>query len=138
MREEAEKKLSAALSSLDVKKEDRGVVITLSGSVLFATGKYHLLPAAQQKLDEVAKALLAQGFKEIIVEGHSDSRGSADSNQALSLNRARAVREYLVGNGITATQITARGMGETRPVASNNTPDGRANNRRVELIVIPK
>jgi len=139
---DAEKKLSAALKSLEeiakVKEESRGVVITLSGSVLFATGKYTLLPIAKDRLNEVAKAVKDQGYKSIIVEGHTDSRGSASANQALSLNRAQEVRSHLISQGIESSKITAVGKGEEVPIASNNTDDGRANNRRVEIVVTPE
>lgn len=142
MRQSVEKKLTAAISSLDqigkVKEENRGVVITLSGSVLFATGKYELLPIAKEKLNDVAKALQDQGFKEIIVEGHTDSRGAETTNQELSLNRAQSVRTHLVSQGIDTAKISARGMGEASPVAPNTTTEGRANNRRVELVVVPE
>ena len=138
----AEKQLAAALASLQkiasVKEEKRGVVITLSGAVLFATGKYELLPIARTNLDQVAKAIGDQGYKKIIVEGHTDSRGSAQMNETLSLKRAESVRTYLVSRGIDSSKITAVGIGEVRPVAPNSTAEGRANNRRVELIVTPE
>ena len=142
-RMEAEKKAAAALASLEeiakVKEESRGIVITLSGAVLFATGKYELLPIAQQKLDDVAKALKDQGEDAtIVVEGHTDSRGSSDKNRELSLLRAQGVRNYLISRGIKQENIKAVGLGEERPVSSNDTPEGRANNRRVEIVVNPK
>ena len=121
-----------------VEEEKRGVVITLSGAVLFATGKYELLPIARTNLDQVAKAIGDQGYKKIIVEGHTDSRGSAQMNETLSLKRAESVRTYLVSRGIDSSKITAVGIGEVRPVAPNSTAEGRANNRRVELIVTPE
>jgi outer membrane protein OmpA-like peptidoglycan-associated protein len=140
-RAEAEKRASAAMASLaeiaKVKEESRGIVITLSGSVLFATGKSELLPIAQEKLDDVAKALKDQGFKSILVEGHTDSRGSAADNDKLSLKRAEAVRDLLVARGIPATKIRAQGLGSSRSVADNATVEGRANNRRVEIVVEP-
>ena len=140
-RAEAEKKAAAAMASLaeiaKVKEESRGIVITLSGAVLFATGQSALLPIARQKLDEVAKALTDQGFKKIVVEGHTDSRGSADKNQVLSLQRAESVRAYLVSKGIPSDKISATGLGSSRSVDSNDTAEGRANNRRVELVVEP-
>ena len=138
---EAEKRAAAALASLNeiakVKEESGRVVITLSGAVLFATGKYDLLPIARQKLDEVAKALLEQSFKTITVEGHTDSRGSPSKNQTLSQDRAESVRSYLISRGLPADKTKAIGHGASRPVADNNTADGRANNRRVEIIVEP-
>jgi outer membrane protein OmpA-like peptidoglycan-associated protein len=138
---EAEKKLAAAMASLQeiakVKEEARGVVITLSGSVLFATGKSTLLPIAQQKLSEVAKAIKDQGFKSLLVEGHTDAQGSADKNMVLSQARADAVRMHLISQGVPSDKIRAMGIGSTRPVADNNTAEGRANNRRVEIVVEP-
>jgi outer membrane protein OmpA-like peptidoglycan-associated protein len=141
-RMDTEKRLSAAMASLSevakIKEEKRGVVITMSGEVLFASGKYELLPIAQNKLTDVAKALKDQGFKHILVEGHTDSRGSASNNETLSQHRADAVRSYLVSQGIPSDKITAQGIGEARPIAPNTTAEGRANNRRVELVVTPE
>jgi outer membrane protein OmpA-like peptidoglycan-associated protein len=140
-RAEAEKKAAAAMASLQeiakVKEESRGMVITLSGSVLFATGKYELLPIARQKLDEVAKALKDQGYKSILVEGHTDSIGKASDNDTLSLKRAESVRTHLVSQGIPSDKIRATGLGSSRSVADNGTAEGRANNRRVEIVVEP-
>jgi outer membrane protein OmpA-like peptidoglycan-associated protein len=140
-RAEADKRAAAAMASLQevakVKEEARGMVITLSGSVLFATGKYDLLPIAREKLDEVAKAINDQGYKSILVEGHTDAVGKISDNETLSLKRAESVRTYLVSRGIPSDKIRATGLGPSRPVAENSTPDGRANNRRVELVVEP-
>ena len=141
-RAEAERKAAAAMSSLaeiaKVKEESRGVVITLSGSVLFATGKSDLLPIAQDKLNQVAKALTDQGFKAIVVQGYTDSVGSAADNDALSLRRAQSVRDYLVKRGVPSEKATAEGKGASNPVADNKTADGRAENRRVEIVVTPE
>ena len=138
-RKSAEARLTAAVASLkemaQVKEEARGVVITLSGAVLFSTGKHQLLPIAKEKLDDVADALSAQGYKKLVVEGHTDSQGSENANADLSLKRAEAVREHLIGHGIDKAKIEAKGLGESRPVVSNDTPEGRANNRRVEIVV---
>lgn len=140
-RAEAERKAAAALASLaeiaKVKEESRGVVITLSGSVLFATGKSDLLPIAQDKLNQVAKALNDQGFKGIVVQGYTDSVGSAADNDRLSLRRAQSVRDYLVTRGVPSEKATAEGKGASNPVADNKTADGRAENRRVEIVVTP-
>jgi len=121
-----------------VKEEARGVVITLSGSVLFATGKYELLAIAMNKLDEVAKALNDQGYKSIVVEGHTDAMGGDAQNTELSQRRADSVRAHLVTRGITSAKISSVGLGESRPIADNNSPEGRANNRRVEIVVQPE
>jgi outer membrane protein OmpA-like peptidoglycan-associated protein len=139
-RAKAEQTAAAALASLakiaQVKEEARGVVITLDGSVLFVTGKAELLPIARTKLDEVAKALKdMDDDKSAQVEGYTDSRGADDANQKLSQARADAVREHLVGQGVKPDKIRAVGKGEMNPVASNESPEGRANNRRVEIVI---
>jgi outer membrane protein OmpA-like peptidoglycan-associated protein len=138
---EAEKRARQALDDLAkiaaIKEEQRGMVITLSGAVLFTSGKWELLPAAQIKLNEVAEALKAQSGRDIVVEGHTDSQGTPASNLELSKKRADSVREYLVGRGIETGRIRSEGLGQTRPIADNSNPEGRANNRRVEIVVQP-
>ena len=136
----AEGKLAGAMKDLAavaaVKEETRGLVITLSGSVLFASNKYALLNTAMTKLDQVAEALKAQDAdKRIVVEGHTDNRGSDRINQPLSLNRATAVRDYLVGRGVASEKISAVGMGSGKPITDNKTSENRADNRRVEIVV---
>lgn len=126
----------AALAKLAaVKEEARGLVITLSGSVLFASNKSALLPAAQNRLNQVAEALMATKERKLTVEGHTDSQGSSSSNQVLSQQRADAVRSYLISRGYPSDLIQAQGIGEDRPVADNASAEGRANNRRVEIVV---
>jgi outer membrane protein OmpA-like peptidoglycan-associated protein len=141
-REEAEKRAAQAMADLakfaTVKQEARGMVITLSGSVLFASAKSELLPAAQLKLNEVADALIKEDpLSKIVVEGHTDSQGGESYNQDLSQRRGQAVRDYLVSRGIASDRITAQGFGPSRSVADNKSPEGRANNRRVEIVVQP-
>lgn len=114
------------------------MVITLSGSVLFASAKSDLLPAAQLKLNEVANALIKEDpLSKIVVEGHTDSQGGVPYNQDLSQRRAQAVRDYLVSRGIASDRVTSQGFGSSRSIADNNSAEGRANNRRVEIVVQP-
>lgn len=139
-RKAADARAARAMESLakiaQVKDEARGMVITLSGAVLFVTGKSELLPSAQDQLGQVAKALQDQGeIKPIVVEGYTDSVGSDTANMKLSQARAEAVRAFLVSKGLPSDKLSATGRGKSNPVASNDTPDGRANNRRVEIIV---
>ena len=141
-RQEAERRAQQAAADLariaSVKQETRGMVITLSGSVLFASGKSELLPAAQARLTEVANALAQQSpDASIVVEGHTDSQGSQDFNLELSAKRAQAVRDYLASHGVAPDRIRAEGVGFARPIADNKTAEGRANNRRVEIVVQP-
>jgi outer membrane protein OmpA-like peptidoglycan-associated protein len=134
---EALQKLAAA-AALSVKEEPRGTVIVLPGSVLFASGEYKLTAEAQQKLGMIADTLRPQAqTHEILVEGHTDSKGTPSSNQLLSENRARAVMEFLISRGIPSTAITSVGIGQVRPISDNASAEGRANNRRVEIIIKP-
>lgn len=142
-RVDAEKRAAQASADLQkfasVKQETRGMVITLSGGVLFASGKSDLLPAAQVKLNSVAEALATQDpDSKMIVEGHTDSQGTVAFNNELSQRRAQNVRDYLVSRGIANDRVTAEGFGSSRSVADNASPEGRANNRRVEIVVGPK
>jgi len=125
----------AAANAAAVKHEARGTVITLSGGVLFASGKAQLLPGAQSGLNQVADALKQQSETKLLVEGHTDSTGNDATNQSLSKARAEAVQSYLVSRGIPASHVSSVGLGSSRPVADNKTPEGRANNRRVEIVV---
>jgi outer membrane protein OmpA-like peptidoglycan-associated protein len=128
----------AALAKLaSVKDEARGLVITLSGSVLFASGKSALLPAARSRLDQVSEVLLTTRERNLLIEGHTDSQGSEGSNVTLSQNRANAVRDYILSRGYGADLVKAVGLGESNPVADNGNAEGRANNRRVEIIIQP-
>jgi outer membrane protein OmpA-like peptidoglycan-associated protein len=141
-REDAERRAALATAALagfaTVKQEDRGLVITLSGGVLFESNKSELLASAQRKLDDVAKALNDESpDSTMAVEGHADSQGAAAHNKELSQRRADAVRAYLVSKGVAEGRITALGYGVERPIADNKSPEGRANNRRVEIVVKP-
>jgi len=138
----AEARLAGAMKDLAtiaaIKEETRGLVITLSGSILFASNKYALLNTAMTKLDQVAEALKAQDAdKRMVVEGHTDSQGSDRINQPLSVNRAGAVRDYLVSRGVDSDKIRAIGMGSSRPLVDNRNAENRANNRRVEIVIQP-
>jgi outer membrane protein OmpA-like peptidoglycan-associated protein len=122
------------LKGLTAKQEQRGLVLTLSGSVGFASGKSDLLPTARKRLDEAIDPL-KNDPRPIVILGHTDSKGSEDLNMQLSHKRAEAVRNYLIQHGIEESRLTAEGMGEAQPIADNKTAEGRANNRRVEIIL---
>lgn len=142
-RREAEARVKAAMdrlalaASLAVKEEPRGTVITLPGNVLFATAAWQLLPGPKTQLDAVAMALKDQPDVTITIEGHTDSQGTDESNVELSQKRAESVRGYLVSKGIPTAHVVASGIGEARPIGDNGTTDGRAQNRRVEIVVTP-
>lgn len=137
---EAEKKLAATLKQLEefskISQESRGLVITLSGQVLFKSGQSNLMPIAKTRLRSVAKALLEMDkSKQIVIEGHTDSKGSSSRNRDLSERRAESVRTFLISEGLPSNRVSAIGKGEDEPIASNRTAEGRANNRRVEIVV---
>ncbi len=119
---------------LETRDSARGLIVNMS-DVLFDTGKFTLKPGAREKLAKISGIVLAHPGLTLQVEGHTDSVGSDEYNQTLSEQRASSVRDYLVGQGISSTTITARGFGETQPVATNDNAAGRQQNRRVEMIV---
>lgn len=119
---------------LETRDTARGLIMNIS-DVLFDTGKYTLKPGAREKLAKVSGILLAHPGLILEVDGYTDSVGGDEFNQTLSEERARSVRDYLATQGVPADSITAKGFGKTNPVASNDTPQGRQQNRRVELVV---
>jgi outer membrane protein OmpA-like peptidoglycan-associated protein len=128
-------RLSEQLNSiLQTRDSARGLIVSMS-DVLFDTGQYSLKPGAREKLAKVAGILLAYPGLNIEVGGYTDNVGGDDMNQKLSENRADSVRDYLVQEGVTTNAVTARGFGNTLPVASNDSSSGRQQNRRVELLV---
>ena len=132
----AQARLSSAeqqLADLQAKKTDRGVVVTL-GDVLFDTGQATLKPGANVAMNRLAAYLRDNPQTRVLIEGHTDSRGSDEYNEALSERRARAVAEALESSGISRDQIQTAGRGKAYPVASNDTAAGRQQNRRVELV----
>jgi choice-of-anchor C domain-containing protein len=119
--------------SLDIRESEKEIQIQLGSEVLFDTGRFDLKPAATEALLGAAKLLSQYPDAPVVIEGHTDSLGTAQSNQTLSENRAAAVREWLIANGVRAGRVTAKGLGPTVPVASNDTAEGRQRNRRVEI-----
>ena len=128
-------RLSEQLNSiLQTRDSARGLIVSMS-DVLFDTGKYSLKPGAREKLAKVAGILLAYPGLSIEVGGYTDNIGGDEMNQKLSENRAGSVRDYLVQQGVTTDSVSAKGFGNTLPVASNDNSAGRQQNRRVELLV---
>ena len=128
-------RLSEQLNSiLQTRDSARGLIVSMS-DVLFDTGKYSLKPGAREKLAKVAGILLAYPGLNIEVGGYTDNVGGDQMNQTLSENRAGSVRDYLVQQGVLTNSVSARGFGNTLPVASNDNSSGRQQNRRVELLV---
>jgi outer membrane protein OmpA-like peptidoglycan-associated protein len=107
--------------------------VRLTSDILFDYNSYGLRPDSRSTLNDLADNFRRYPDETIDVEGHTDSTGSADYNQTLSERRAYSVKEYLTGQGIPSARVTATGYGETRPKTSNETPEGRQLNRRVEI-----
>lgn len=131
MRPELLKQFNAVLQTQDTA---RGLIVNMS-DVLFDTGRYTLRPLAREKLAKVAGIVAGHPGLTLAVEGHTDSVGTDEYNQTLSENRGGAVRDFLVQQGMPANSLTATGMGETHPVATNDTAAGRQQNRRVEIVI---
>jgi outer membrane protein OmpA-like peptidoglycan-associated protein len=112
----------------------RGLVVNM-GDVLFDTGKSDLRSGAREALAKLTGIVLNYPSLGLGIEGHTDSTGSAEFNQTLSQNRADAVRDYLVSQGLDVAKLSSQGMGMNDPLADNSTAEGRQKNRRVEIIV---
>jgi outer membrane protein OmpA-like peptidoglycan-associated protein len=121
-------------SILATRDSARGLIANMS-DVLFRSGSFELLPGARERLAKVSGIVLAYPSLHVAVEGHTDSVGSDEYNQELSEHRAQSVRDYFVQQGIPANAIEARGFGKSEPIASNDTAEGRQQNRRVELVL---
>lgn len=132
---EAAASLRRRLELMELRETDRGVVITL-GDVLFELGETELQSGARGNLEDVVDLLQTEPERRIRIEGHTDSSGPASVNMRISQERAEAVRGALVDMGIDADRVQAVGMGEEFPIASNETEDGRSQNRRVDVILL--
>ncbi|HVS88700.1 MAG TPA: OmpA family protein [Candidatus Acidoferrum sp.] len=121
-------------SILQTRDTARGLIVNMS-DVLFDTGSYTLKPGAREMLAKISGIVLAHPGLNLQIEGHTDSVGSDEFNQQLSERRADSVGNFLTQQGVQASTITARGFGKTQPVVSNDTPEGRQRNRRVEIVV---
>jgi Outer membrane protein and related peptidoglycan-associated (lipo)proteins len=134
--QQAEEALKTTLSQLgQVREEARGLIVTLPGSIYFDVNKSEVKPAMRERLAEIAKALATVGNRRVLVEGHTDSIGADEYNLKLSRLRAESVRSILIAGGVSADRIESQGYGKTRPVASNATASGKAQNRRVEIVI---
>lgn len=127
--------LRRQLENLQLRQTESGVVVTL-GDVLFETGETDLREEAMESLVEVVDLLQSEPDKQIRIEGHTDSTGNPETNLKISQQRADAVLTALVTLGVDAERITSAGMGQDFPIATNETEDGRAQNRRVDVILL--
>jgi len=134
--EQSRAELTSTLSRLaKVREEARGTIVTLPGNIFFDFNKADVKPAMQERLTEIAKALAAVPDQNLLIEGHTDSDGPNEYNLTLSEQRAQSVRSILLAGGIAPERIETKGYGHTHPVASNETATGKAQNRRVEIVL---
>ncbi|ODU44749.1 OmpA family protein [uncultured Aquimonas sp.] len=139
-RREAELAAAAAdslrmqLQGMTARSEARGQVMTISGDA-FASGQSQLRAEARENLQKIIDLINANPGASVLIEGHTDSQGSANLNQVLSQRRAEAVRDALIQQGVDGGRLRAVGLGKDRPVADNGSAEGRARNRRVEVVV---
>jgi len=124
----------AEIAKLKAKKVPQGILITL-GDVLFDTARSDLKPGSLQNIYPLVAYLKEYSETMVKIEGHTDTQGPSDYNAELSQRRAEAVRDFLVSNGIAPERITAQGMGEDYPIATNSSAAGRQQNRRVEVTI---
>ena len=136
--EKSKAELTATLSRLAKVREDaRGVIVTLPGNIYFNFNKADVKPAMHMQLTKIAKALAVVPDQHLLIEGHTDSDGSNEYNQSLSESRAQSVRQILLDGGIPSERIEIKGYGESKPIADNDTSAGKAQNRRVEIVLLP-
>ncbi len=137
----AKRRASEALDQLAglvvVRHDKRGDVITLLCDKMVEPGQWAINVSGQYALRELAPKLRDQDGHALIIQGYTDSMGAADVNDALSLRRAEAVRDFLTAEGVSADSMRAEGLGARRPVAGNATVEGRAQNRRIEIVITP-
>jgi outer membrane protein OmpA-like peptidoglycan-associated protein len=117
--------------------EGEAIKVTFESGILFATNESTLSPASRASLDKFASSLQGHPDTDVKIYGHTDSTGSDAINNPLSQRRAESVYNYLVSKGISGARLVSDGFGSTQPVAGNNTPEGRAQNRRVEIYILP-
>ena len=117
-------------------RQGEGIIVKFDTGILFDVDQTNLKPAAQSNLQNLASSLKKNSETNIMIIGHTDNTGTAAHNMDLSVRRADAVKNYITSNGIDAARLTTQGKGETEPIADNATTKGRAQNRRVEIVIL--
>lgn len=136
-RQEADLRAQLASTGVSVTRVGNNIILNMPSNITFATDQDQVIPAFYSTLDSVAIVLRKYNQTLIDIYGHTDSTGSDSYNQALSQRRANAVLSYLTTQGVNQQRMVATGFGESRPIADNSTEAGRAQNRRVEIQIVP-
>ena len=121
---------------IDATRTDEGIKFTLSSDLLFPTNSSYLTDKAKVELSKLSKLLINDTSKKVRVDGHTDATGTEEYNQWLSEKRAASVKKFLEDAGVSSSRISTKGLGQGNPVADNKTPEGRQQNRRVEVIIL--
>lgn len=124
-------------TGVSVTRNGNQIILNMPSNITFATDQDQVIPAFYETLNAVALVINKYNRTIVDINGHTDSTGSASHNQALSQRRASSVASYLVSRGVDGRRLAINGFGDTRPIASNATPEGRAQNRRVEIYLSP-
>lgn len=135
--QESKLRESLANTGVEVQRSGNEIKLTMPESVTFPINSYELTPQAQMSLDKAAQMLATYNETNLTIVGHADSTGNDSTNVPLSHNRAQAVANYLNQRGVAAGRLSVAGRGASQPIASNATPEGRAQNRRVEILINP-
>ncbi|WP_026295685.1 OmpA family protein [Aromatoleum toluclasticum] len=136
-KQEADLRQQMAGTGVQVQRQGDTIRLQAPENITFDTGRADVKPQFQPVLTRVSQSIQQYPDTVVQIEGHTDSTGSASFNQTLSENRAEAVRSYMGQRGVDANRLVAVGYGASRPVADNSTPQGRAQNRRVEVLIVP-
>lgn len=137
-KQEAELRRDMAGTGVEVVREGDTIRLQAPENITFDTNRADIRPQFQPVLEQLAQSIRQYPGTVVQVEGHTDATGAAAYNQTLSENRAASVRSYLIQRGVEANRLIAVGYGMTRPIADNNTAAGRAQNRRVEILIVPQ
>ena len=129
-------KIQEELEGATVERVGEGIIVTFDSGILFDIDSYALKPATRDNLNQLSGTLKKYDDTDVNVLGHTDSTGSTSHNAGLSKKRASAVKNYLVAQGIASGRLTTQGHGETDPIATNETVEGRELNRRVEVVIV--
>lgn len=136
-RQEADLRRQTVGTGVEVIRNGNDLILRMPSAITFPVGSYAIQPQFQSTLREVAQTLDSYSQTYVDVLGHTDATGSDASNQTLSVNRAQAVANYLGSRGVVKARLGVRGYGESTPIASNDTEEGRSENRRVEIKIVP-